>query len=288
MKIYHFSIVFACFFLAYMFLAEIEMGENEYMRQLSQRTDRVFDKAVDAAVKSLRGYSPEEAELYLSKSIDSFFDSLYADLGIIDSPYQRERLKLYVPFIAVTDDEGVYVWYEDVEDTADGREVVCKRSEKFSYFFYEETAPKGYCATDFLIRFKGKGRAAVYDSSGILGEKNEAYEYYSDSDFMNISRNTRNYKSILDNPEAFEEKRHAVMSQRLESIMEYYCNRHNSNAESMGISYSFSVPAEDGSIYLRAFDGVSFVAFFQGYPIPGTNEVFNCFTVSNAMLREAE
>ncbi|MCR4993027.1 MAG: hypothetical protein K6A45_08290, partial [Lachnospiraceae bacterium] len=68
----------------------------------------------------------------------------------------------------------------------------------------------------------------------------------------------------------------------LEENLAYYCNIHNYVAQQSGVLYSFSIPSFDAETYLRATNGTSFIAFFQGYPVPGTNEVFNRYSISSA------
>lgn len=286
MKLYHFCIVFAAFFIGVWFLSELSISEDVYMKKVAEHNDRIFDKAVDAAVRSLRGYSEQENEYYMKEAVDSFFESLYADFNILDNPSKREELKLYVPVMAITDNEGIYVYYFDSVNTSEGFETVQRRTEKQVFSYYENQAPEGKCATDFIIRFTGPGDCRVFDTMNILGNNERYFEYHVGEDIWRGAPNVRNYYSILEDTGAFTEKRAEVMTQGLEDLLEYYCNKHNQIAELNGISYSFVLPDLDGAVYLRAFDGISFIAFFQGYPVTGTDSVFNCFTVSNARVTD--
>lgn len=70
----------------------------------------------------------------------------------------------------------------------------------------------------------------------------------------------------------------------LEDILQYYCTRHNSVAERAGLKYEFTLPPQEGGMYLRGCDGTGFYAVFQGYPVRGTEEVYNRFSFAGTGL----
>lgn len=294
MKLYHYCLVFCLFSIGTILISDMVIFERQTVSIYSENTDAVFDKAVDAAVKRLRLYSEHDSEGVRDDAVEAFYDSLYASLGIADNPDSREKVRLYVPVIIITVGDGFYVYYDDVSPGIDGTEELVRRcTEKKVYSYYENTAPEGYCATDFIYRFLGKNTCSICDTEGICGEKSGIYSVSTDEnreainkELWNCVSGGRNYSCILKNSVEFENKRLEISTSKLEDALTYYCNFHNTIAANMGISYGFSVPQQNGELYLKAIDGISFIAFFQGYPVNGSNEVFNCFSVSNARVVE--
>lgn len=285
MKVYHFSIIFVIFSFSIMLLTDNYLTERIQVKTNTIDKKYVFDKAVDAAVDELRGYNQDTTELVCDDAVNAFYDSLCAAFDILSSPEAREKLKYYIPVIIISDYEGFYAYYMTDVEKHNNTEMLMCRSEKQYYYIHEKTAPKGYRATDFTIRFSGAEDCVVYDNAGILGGQIVRLNI-NDTAAVNEYLLNKNYYSILCDKALFDIQRRAVIADRLEGALKYYCNRHNDLALQMGIVYDFSLPEYDGELFLRASDGVSFLAFFQGYPIAGSGELYNCFTIANARVVE--
>lgn len=283
MKIYHLCMFFALVFISGILVTAVKVKEDYFMKENNSACDAVFDRAVDAAAEQLRGYSENEDEVVRINSVNAFFDSLYSSFNAVDSPLGRMNIRLSVPFIAITVGNGFYVYYWDVGSS---EEPVLCCTEKKSFMYCEHYAENGKRATDFIIRFNGRDDAVVCDIRGITGKAGRIMTYKGKSLMKEYGLERKNYSSLTENKEKMEEKRCTVMSEALVEQMDYYCNRHNETARHFGINYGFSLPEKDNEIYLRAFDGISFLAFFQGYPVRGSDKVYNCFTVTNAMVLE--
>ena len=238
----------------------------------------------------------EELLLLDSACVDAY---LYAGsrIYIADIPGKKELLAQYVPVIAITDTDGFWIAYYDVIDKGSEKELVRRWTSKFYYFYLDNSVTKGKKATGFLYRFLGENSCICCDLNGIAGEKGRAYrircedffrtegDFYESTDFRLTKK--KNYDALILHREEFEEKRHEIMAAKLEEALSYYCGHYNRIAEDYGIEYSFSIPSADEKMYLRAAEGVSFMALFQGYPIKGTDEVVNRFALSNTEIVEA-
>lgn len=296
MKIYHYCLFFCLFSICTMVVSDALIFERNTVSRYSENNDIIFDKAVDSAVDRLRLYTERDSEEVRDSAVEAFFDSLYASLGIADNPASREKLSLYVPVIAISAGDGFYVYYEDNIRTSEGvLQTVRRCTEKQVFSYYENTAREGKCATDFVYRFLGEDSCFLCDTEGICGEKGRVFRTGpkdeaegSNKILWDTATGGRNYDCLLTDRELFEEKRRDISSNRLEEALTYYCNRHNRIAQENGVSYGFSIPSWNGELFLKAIDGIAFIAFFQGYPIYGGNGVFNCFTVSNARVVSAE
>ena len=309
MKLYHFALIFVCFAIAMVAITDLSVSEKNYMAEGTEVQNTIFDRAVVAATTRLLDTEEGASELKREEAVTAFYDSLFASFGISDMPASRENMKLYVPVICVTEPDGFYIYSDEVvySPSGTGTEVFRCWTEKRTYNFREETAPSGYRATDFIIRFMGKGYCYVFDTQGIIhGKKGELFRIYLDdfvqeysaytptavpsaeaeyTDIVTVLKGPKNYWSLLSHPEEFRDTEANVRAEQLEEALNYYCNEHNYVAQQQGILYTFSIPSFDAETYLRATEGTSFLAFFQGYPVPGTSgETFNRYSVSNAQV----
>ena len=291
MKLHHYVLAFVVFLLGTIIVVDMKVSEGIYMSSDADRNSAVFDKAVDAATNELLSSISGVSVLTKEEAVRAFYDSLSASLGIADAPVSRRDLSLYVPVICVTDKDGFYINYNMLSGSAGDTEVKRCWTEKISYTYRETTAPAGYRATGFIIRFLGGTECVVYDTNGVLGPSGTAYRMdvsdLSEYDFSTTLNGGMNYYSIINHPDVYDERRAEVISTTMSNYLNYYCNRHNEVAERAGVIYRFSIPAFDSAVYLRAVENASFLAFFQGYPIPGTDQVFNRYSVSNSQVVSA-
>lgn len=308
MKLYHYALIFVCFAIAMVAITDLGVSEKNYMAEGTEVQNTIFDRAVVAATNMLLDTEEGASEFRREEAVNAFYDSLFASFGISDMPASRENMKLYVPVICITEPDGFYIYSDEIvySPSGSGTEVFRCWTEKRTYNFRESSAPSGYRATDFIIRFMGGGYCYVFDTQGIVhGKKGELFRIYLDdflqeysdysptvipgenaeyTDIVAELKGPKNYWSLISHPEEFRETEAGVRAQELEAALNYYCNEHNYVAQQQGVLYNFSIPAFDAETYLRATEGTSFLAFFQGYPVPGTKEVFNRYSVSNAQV----
>lgn len=309
MKFYHYAIIFVIFAIAIVAMTDLKVSEKNYMAENTEVTNTIFDRAVVAATDRLLDTEEGASQLKREEATVAFFDSLYASFGITDMPLSRENMALYVPVICVTEPDGFYICFDDIiYGEGGGLETRRCWTEKKTFTHRESSAPAGYRATGFVIRFLGNGSCYVDDAQGIVhGKKDELFiiylndfleecdeyaeaaghpgvampelEYY---DIISTLYGPKNYWSLLTHGDEFRDTEADVRAKTLEENLAYYCNAHNYVAQQNGVLYSFSIPSFDAETYLRATNGTSFIAFFQGYPVPGTDEVFNRFSISSA------
>ena len=282
MKLYHFTIIFAVFLLAMIVIVEMRVSERNSMASANENTEMAFDNAVDAAVEALSANTADLDDTGRDKAVEAFFTSLYAELGILDEPAAKREMELYVPVIAVTVDDGFYVWYDAVFTDATGLHATERVwSQKIPYSYDD-----GY----FIYGFSSGTTATIYDYKKLL-DATPAYYRVDVSQIMDFSMFDELIHAIpaaewtsclLTNEELFTSTKKTVVASTLEEYLAYYCNQHNRAGEMAGMTYRFQIPEVDGSMYLRAISGPSFLAVFQGYPITGTDSVYNRFAVSNA------
>lgn len=185
MKLYHYSLVFmiiALPLLVSVWCKSTEIGEiGRYCRE----TEAALDKAVNAAAKRLK----EKNELILplagtdinrsalqnslDEIADCFFTALAASFGNIGDGAVRAGLERYVPVMAVTLPQGIYVRCEEEFAGEDGSVSLIKR---WTGPFYGEIADVLDSRFDFsesdrtyTKKMSGSGVAVIFSDYRIPG-----------------------------------------------------------------------------------------------------------------------
>ena len=98
-------------------------------------------------------------------AVDTFFTSMYNNLGINGNANSEMSLKSYIPALAVIDYDGVYVY--SAEEVGDNIEFTLKPKKYFTYTYFINTATT---ATDQMKEF------ALYDETNDIIHANLLYE----------------------------------------------------------------------------------------------------------------
>ena len=120
MRIYHFTLIFAVLAVMMLSMTAFSLCESFEEEQWMSNMDLVIDKASESAANVLKeAYSSGVAGVR-DLAVDAFYASLSAGLGLADGTPALTLLRMYVPFIAVTDGDILWVCYDDYETADDG------------------------------------------------------------------------------------------------------------------------------------------------------------------------
>lgn len=76
-----------------------------------------------------------------------------------------------------------------------------------------------------------------------------------------------------------------IEGMRLEEVLQSYCDLHNEVAKRAGVKYEFTLPQDDGGLYLRGGDGTGFYVLFQGFTVEGLESAaYNRFSFAGTGL----
>lgn len=270
MKITNLAIVFFLVAVAVFLPISIRIQNLYALAQKKVEYNQSLDAAVDDAVRSLVEIDSKR-ELYLNKisGLERFYGSLYANFGVMDSPDRQEQLRAYIPVILVTFQDGYYILYSEIVTIEGERKVVQKWTEKLPYSYEEDGQIYIFTLSNYL---------RLYDKN-----TNELIEG-TNQDLKSLCPNT-----FLENDEEFDQKRRFVITEKIESSMRYYINRHNRIAEHYGITYEFTLPAIESNDWNRTIDDISMLVIFQGYPYGyGTYDIYNRYAFGAARIRKQD
>lgn len=266
------------FFIIFMILAGISDAETEALlrtRKIKHIIEDSFMSAVDSAVNQLEISFEHDERLDKEKAVETFFNTLYAGLNILDDPFLREQLALYIPVIAVVADDGFYIFSN--EEYVNSGKIEIKR-------IWSDLIPFSYEDEYFIYRFELSDIMTIYDKKGLFKDLTPVISLTYKSLQEQFSKYS-NAEHIIRNEEDFSLFKQNVIVSRLEECLSYYINRNNYIAKRHGITYHFYLPAIDSSEWIRAVTKVSMIVFFQGYPYNNGRNIYNQFIISGASIK---
>ena len=189
MRIYHFTIIFVIFALSVVIIkdSELESRVAEEREKLEYR--KVIEKATEAAAWELRA-----AGLYFDdetgkRTIDAFYYSLYAALGIMGNVYERDAIREKFPSFTVFVNDGYYIYdmvwkydgtnekrayvrseklpYDKPEDSRTGFMCFCKNS----YYFSAMVSEGAVYIVDTLGTYHEEGCSFIGETAHIVFSK---------------------------------------------------------------------------------------------------------------------
>lgn len=196
-----------------------------------------------------QGYvkSPKEIEPNLDKALETFYNTLFMNLGIQNDPALQEGFKRYVPLKMVVAYKGLYVC-TSTEYTEGGKKKFKEMWQPLISFNYKDAKNNliiNYTLNDYVYITDLKN-GYVEGTSKDMRQKYPLCEALSDKHFEGMRRK--------------------VITDTINNAMGYYTEKNNSIGRQNGFSYKFKIPIIDND-KLNEIDSASFIAFYQGLPI---------------------
>lgn len=285
MSFYKWSICFAILFFCIFVGVQVSVdrfGESVYERvQIDEALNTSIDAAVDGIVLKADGYSVKVSR---EKCADNFYRTLYACLGVDAANEQaKELLNVYIPIIAFVDEDGFYTQYSE---EVNGK-IMKVWSPKTTYT-KEYLIPYGSLADSYLncvVDYTLTDKITIRVGGKVYSDNWETLKrQYKDGEI-----GTAMQYAIFASDSAFQLEKESVITDTIVDRVSYYVNRHNRIAAKYGVSRIFQLPSSARSEIARSVNDVSFLAFFEGYPIGrGTSEVYTKFGIGGARIVKNE
>lgn len=283
MKLYHFSFAFIVFAITVIIITDIRTNNLRAVIRNLEQINCKLDIAVDDGVAKLAEVDNSNLViLNKERAVTSFFSSLHSSFAILDDQETGAKLNLYIPVIAITMEDGYYLYYSDEFTGSDGFTYAAKRwSEKLPYYYEDE---------DFIYGFTLGNVVSLYDKNALLdgGEGQRVYcmDYHdvrTKEAFLSFREVRPNHLLLKD--ELFEMIRKDTILACIEEAMAYYTSRHNIIASQNGVSYQFSLPPMREEQWAPFLDDPSMFVVFQGYPYgEEAGETYNRIAAAGAKV----
>ena len=279
-KLYHFTISFVLIAITFIIISDIRTNNLNAVVNNKKEIDRYIDTAIDdAAIRLIEVGENNQISINKEKAIDSFMASLYSSFNILSNRDKQKELSLYIPVIAVTVEDGYYIYYYDeYKDDKGYTHAIARWSEKNPYYYEDE---------DFIYGFTLGDNISILDKNGLLdgSGKQKVYEMNFNEMKEKYPNNISLREHFLLNNERFNTVRKTKIAELIESTMAYYTSHHNKIASNYGITYNFSLPSIRNNKWMPYLDDWGIFAVFQGYPYGNeAGEVYNRIASAGAKI----
>ena len=168
MQYHHFTILFVIIFTVFSLKVQIVVSQYEQTMDRYSMIERSFYDAADAAGEVLCKYGASGIMTDREAAYNNFLYSMYAALGIMDNPVEREEFLKYIPMFAVLDEDGFYIFFEDEYEKEDGFHYTTRNwTECMPYSYYDE---------DFVYWFTLDASVTLYDKNGLINGMIRLYQ----------------------------------------------------------------------------------------------------------------
>lgn len=269
MKLTNLAILFFILEISVFAILDIRTNNLTAVTYKDIEYDKALDSAVDDGVIGLMELDSRR-NLLLNKdtAVIQFYESLFANFGVIGNKRLENRLKGYIPIILVTDADGFYIYYSDTY-LSNGEKLLRERwSEKIPYFHEDDR---------LIYHFTLGPYITIYEK-----RSNLIYE----GDYHDLRASFPG--SILEDDELFDITRRSAIINAIENKMNFYINRYNQIAGQFGITYQFWLPGIDKTDWYRTIDDISLLVIFQGYPYTAAgSDTYNRYSLGGARIKKS-
>lgn len=281
MRLYHYVIIFLLIAFSYILIHNYNYQERQAADQATAIIENAYNSAVDDAVRHLVSNEDNIYMVQKEEAIQAFLESFSASIGVLDNPIAVRKLESYIPCALVTAEDGFYLYYTDQFEDSKGNVTAIKRfTEKIPYAYEDDWFKYSFTLEDTVTLYDKENRLGSTD--GVKLYQLSYHDVLTDDRFKPLQ--TQYPNCILLHEEEYELTKRATITDLIEEHMTYVINEYNKIAFNQGISYHFFMPVLDNSDWARSMESPSILVLFQGYPIHGTQNTFQMFTVAQAVV----
>ncbi len=292
MKILDYAIVFIIIVLPIVLALNININSKIKAQNLESYYKNIIDSAISDASKAMKevenadsevdyGYSGDgekKVSINAEHAVNIFFDSLFYNLDIKGNKQAEERLKMYVPAIAVVDYNGVHMYSVEKYKDSNGNTFVKHVMKPKKYFTYSynvdvkfddatgTTKYKIVPGNEHTVNFTLNNFITHIDKDGNTLKRFMEDEEMQNTLFGNALENENNTvrSGLL---AQLKEKQKEVIVQTVANEISTAINRHNKYAAERGVRYTFTFPTMSEDEWFTTVQDVGILAFVQGISI---------------------
>jgi len=267
MKITDIAVLFVFITMPFVLLMRIKADNLKYAEYRSTVLNRYLDTAVEDAsyAMTIRGIG-DKTFISREKAVEAFFNTLYANFGIMHVETAKHALRAYIPVIAIIDYDGWWIYSMETYTNSKGekeREMVWKPKKPY---VYEKNGYLYIFTLDDYVRVIDLKTKSAYE-----GKRRDIAYILPDSE-------------IFRDEELFEQVRKRTIIESIKEDVNAEINEHNKYAKLYGITYHFSPPLISDGDWQQNIEDIGILAFFQGLPLGLGGERFNSYALGAARI----
>lgn len=270
MKLTNLAIIFFVIELTLITILDIRINNLSAVSNRRIEYDKELDSAIEDGVMNLVEVDSKR-NLVLNKevAVNQFYESLFANFGVIGNGQAENKLKGYIPVILITDTDGFYINYSDTYVSNGETLLGQKWTEKMPYAYQDGNLIYSFTLGTYVTLYN-KSTNAIYE-----GEYKDLAAQFPES--------------IMTNVETFDTIRRNTIIGAIEQSMNYYINLYNKIASQYGITYQFWLPQIEKTDWYRTIDDISMLVVFQGYPYtPASMDTYNRYALGGARITKSK
>lgn len=330
MKLTDFALIFVAIFLPIVVLVYVNTSFVVKSEKQEMYYKNMMNSAINDAVSSMKhienedeeidyGYSgivDKKVSINANTAITTFYNSLSNNFNIANNDLALERLKMYIPVVAILDYDGIYIHSAEKEESGTISFVTKpKVYYTYSYVLTEtmdvNTRQKEYNITDindvdnilnapliskhiYQVNFTMDDYITlnVYEiaTSGAIGEmiyskgfyltdnSNNTYLIYEYANNLLSGDRSKLKAKII---EHLDDIKQEVIGEISMKEISYAVNKHNDYAEQAGISYTFRFSVESDQAWYETMDGLGMIAIIQGVSLGNRYLNYKAYSASD-------
>lgn len=324
MKLTDFALIFVAIFLPVMIIVYVNTSFVIKSEKNEMYYKNIINSATADAVMAMKqvenpnidyGYSgivDKKVSINAEVAVNTFYNSLANNFGIVGDDTLLNRLKMYIPVIAIMDYDGIYI-HSLEENQAGEINFVTKPKIKYTYtYVIEDKGSAEYDIVDITtvadIEAMNLLNKYIYEVNFTMDDYIylTIYEYDSGVIFgnnMDIVLQKGFYLTDDNNntPLVYTDKlpSWAETSLRKEVVthlanirkdviarlgmkhISYAINNHNEYARLSGIRYNFMLSVESANSWYETMDGVGMIAVIQGISLGNRYLNYKAYSASD-------
>jgi hypothetical protein len=270
----------AIFAFILLFPFSLAMDYNQKKSIAAIETKSIYEQALriasEDATKALLTSTDEDGEDIEDKlknpnldvALERFNETMYINLNLKGDKLGQDALKSFLPVKLVVAYDGYFlnVW-ESVIDHMGRKQVVDIWLPKKFFVYYE-------ASTNLIFNFTITDKVSIYDVSAgtyIEGKRADMELLYPSS----VVLKSTNFDNI----------RRQTIVEIINNDLELYSIKYNYIAKKFGYGYNFSIPVVSKNDWNNTIDGITFMAFLQGVPVPNTDIQINTYAFCASSLK---
>jgi len=270
----------AIFAFILLFPFSLAMDYNQKSSIAAIETKQIYEQALrtacEDATKALLTSSDEDGETMdklknpnLHVALERFNETMYINLNLKGDKAGQDALKSFLPIKLVVAYDGyfLHVW-ENVIDNMGRQQVVDTWLPKKPFVYYEER-------TNLIFNFTVTDYVSIYDvSTGTYNEGKRA-----DMELLYPA-------SVVLKNINFDNIRRQTIIESINNDLELYSMKYNYLAKKFGFGYKFLIPIVSEDDWNNTVDGITFMAFLQGMPVPNLDTQINTYAFCASSMKE--
>ena len=335
MKLTDFALIFVAIFLPVVIIVYVNTSFVVKAEKQEMYYKNLMNSAISDAVSAMKhienentdidyGYSgivDKKVSINSKTAVDTFYNSLANNFNIANNEVALQRLKMYIPAIAILDYDGIYI-HSAEEDEAGNLSFITKPkvyytysyilvknrnpvTSEYEYYIKEVKDTQNVLNENLLSRYIYEVNFTMDDyvylniyrikNDGTISDIEEFANFYINDEennynlvYVNTAANviTSSQKDMLRLRviEHLTDIRARIIAETSMKEISYAVNKHNSYAEQAGITYNFRFSVESDSAWYETMDGIGMIAIIQGISLGNRYLNYKAYSASDLIV----